>query len=198
MIPAEQRPDLPKDIMSAHMITLIALFAAATLSAPPFALSSTGISDGRVMSTVYEYAKNGCTGQNQSPPLEWTGAPTGTMSFALTIHDPDAHAPGGWWHWVIFDIPSSTTALHTGAGDGDFSTAPAGSVEGTTSFGNPGYGGPCPPVGSGVHHYVFTLYALDVAHITGASSTTDGPSLIAMIAKHALGKATLTGVFSRQ
>ena len=29
-------------------------------------------------------------GEDVSPPLEWTGAPEGTKSFAIVVHDPDA------------------------------------------------------------------------------------------------------------
>jgi Raf kinase inhibitor-like YbhB/YbcL family protein len=180
------------------MNTLIALLAASSMmSASPFALTSSGFQNGTVLSTTFEFSGMSCTGQNTSPPLHWTGAPAGTKSYALTVHDPDAKAPGGWWHWVVFNIPASADGLKAAAGGGDFSAAPAGSVEGTTSFGKPGYGGPCPPVGSGVHHYIFTLYALDVAQLPGASKATSGPSLTELLSKHLLGKATLVGLFSR-
>ena len=45
-----------------------------------------------------------------SPPLAWTNAPAGTKSFALIADDPDAPA-GNWTHWVIYDLPPTTTAL---------------------------------------------------------------------------------------
>jgi Raf kinase inhibitor-like YbhB/YbcL family protein len=184
--------------MVGDMSMLLALLAASSMTnAGPFSLTSVGFQTGATMSDTYEYAGMGCDGHDVSPPLHWSGAPAGTKSYALTVHDPDARAPGGWWHWVVFNIPASADGLKTAAGGGDFSTAPTGSVEGTTSFGKPGYGGPCPPVGSGVHHYIFTLYALDVAQLAGASKSTDGPQLTELLSKHTLGKATLIGLFSR-
>jgi phosphatidylethanolamine-binding protein (PEBP) family uncharacterized protein len=97
----------------------------------------------------------------------------------------------------MFDIPASADSLAAGAGSTHASAAPAGSGEGLTSFGKPGYGGPCPPVGSGAHHYIFTLYALDESQVVGASGKTDGPTLKRLIAGHVLGSATITGRFGR-
>lgn len=183
--------------MVAGMTMLIALLAASAMMTAPFSLTSPAFQNDTVLSTTYEFDGMSCTGHNVSPPLHWSGAPAGTKSFALTVHDPDAKAPGGWWHWVVFNIPASADGLKTAAGSGDFSAAPAGTVEGTPSFGKPGYGGPCPPVGSGVHHYIFTLYALDAAQLPGASKSTTGPELTDLLSKHLLGKATLVGLFSR-
>ena len=57
-----------------------------------------------------------CTGENLSPPLAWANPPTGTKSFALMVHDPDAPTGSGWWHWVVYDIPADVAALPEGAG----------------------------------------------------------------------------------
>ncbi|HEX2693761.1 MAG TPA: YbhB/YbcL family Raf kinase inhibitor-like protein [Gemmatimonadaceae bacterium] len=102
----------------------------------------------------------GCTGQNISPTLEWSHAPAGTKSFAVTAYDPDAPTGSGWWHWVMYNIPATTTSLAAGAGNGR--NAPRGSTQGTTDFGTRGYGGPCPPPGDSPHHYKFTVFALKV------------------------------------
>ncbi|HKW45020.1 MAG TPA: YbhB/YbcL family Raf kinase inhibitor-like protein [Candidatus Eremiobacteraceae bacterium] len=179
------------------MMTLIALLAASTTAAASFTLSSQAFHDGGTIGSTYEYSGYGCTGKNVSPALRWTGVPPQTKSFALTVWDPDAPHRGGWWHWVLFDIPGSATSLAAGAGSTNSAAAPPESVEGTTSFGKAGYGGPCPPPGSGSHHYIFTLYALDEAQAAGANGTTGGPALKQLIAKHVLGSATLTGRFAR-
>jgi Raf kinase inhibitor-like YbhB/YbcL family protein len=93
-----------------------------------------------------------CDGGDQPPPLQWTGAPPGTRSFALIVHDPDA--PGGdFAHLVTFNLPPAARAYPP---DG----AAAG-VPGTNDFGKSGYNGPCPPRGHGRHRYYFTLSALD-------------------------------------
>jgi hypothetical protein len=97
-----------------------------------------------------------CNGENVSPALAWGEPPAGTQSFALIMDDPDA--PGGTWdHWVFFNISAFIRSLPEAFPSGD--TFPDGSMGGKNSWGNTGYGGPCPP--SGTHRYVFKLYALD-------------------------------------
>jgi len=93
-------------------------------------------------------AKYTCDGANVSPPLMIAGVPADAKSLALTVEDPDA--PGGTFtHWLVWKVPPSTTAIVEGQHVG---------TEEKNGFGKPGYGGPCPP--SGLHHYVFTLYAM--------------------------------------
>lgn len=75
--------------------------------------------------------------QNPSPALSWKEAPAGTKSFALIMHDPDAPMPGGFTHWVLFDIPASTTQLPEA-----FQAGSVG-VSGNSGFRRAGYGGPC-------------------------------------------------------
>lgn len=144
----------------------------------------------------FTYRGYGCDGGNVSPELRWSQAPRRTRSFALTLYDPDARGKG-WWHWVLFNIPAGTSNLAEGAGTpGGDRTAPS-AVEGKTSFGSGGYGGPCPPPGSGSHHYIFTLYALDTAVLPHAGADTTGPQLTLLIKPHALGKALLVGRYAR-
>ncbi|HEY5641418.1 MAG TPA: YbhB/YbcL family Raf kinase inhibitor-like protein [Woeseiaceae bacterium] len=94
--------------------------------------------------------------EDVSPALSWAGAPTGTKSFALICHDPDAPLvkPGtyGFVHWVLYGIPGNVTSLPEGCDD---------FTKGVNDFGNPGYGGPMPPPGHGRHHYFFWVLALD-------------------------------------
>jgi Raf kinase inhibitor-like YbhB/YbcL family protein len=111
-----------------------------------------------------------CNGQNTSPALEWANAPAGTKSFAVTMYDPDAPTGSGWWHWVMYNIPASTTGLVAGAGNGR--NAPRGSAQGTTDFGTKGYGGPCPPVGYKPHHYYITVFALKVDRLDVPGNAT--------------------------
>ncbi len=94
-----------------------------------------------------------CEGADVSPALEWSGAPENTGSYALILDDPDAPA-GTWTHWLLWDIPKSTSALPQG-----FKPGSTG-VSGTNDSGKLGYGGPCPPRGHGGHRYFFHLYAL--------------------------------------
>ncbi|HEV3152929.1 MAG TPA: YbhB/YbcL family Raf kinase inhibitor-like protein [Candidatus Baltobacteraceae bacterium] len=150
-----------------------------------FSIASATFKPNSTMPVRTVYDKSGCTGGNRSPELHWRGAPAGTRSFAIVMHDPDAPAPGGWYHWVVYDISGATTHLAENA-------AVTGAQLGTTSWGEHPYGGPCPPPGK-VHHYNTTIYALDVAKIPGAHLT--GPQLLAAIAKHTLAKATVTCLY---
>jgi Raf kinase inhibitor-like YbhB/YbcL family protein len=101
----------------------------------------------------------GCHGENISPELHWENAPAGTQSFAVTIFDKDAPTGSGFWHWLIFNIPSNVTELKSDAGNVSKGLAPAGSVQSNTDIGMPGYMGPCPPPGP-IHEYLITVYAL--------------------------------------
>src|ERR1043166_7866827 len=76
---------------------------------------------------------------NPSPALAWKDAPAATKSFVLMVHDPDAPMPGGFTHWVLFDIPAATTSLPEG-----FQSGSVG-VSGNSGFRRVGYGGSCPP-----------------------------------------------------
>ena len=150
-------------------------------------------SKGRI---AQEHAFNGmgCTGQNVSPALNWTGAPAGTKSFAVTAYDPDAPTGSGWWHWVIYNIPADATGLASGAGNGR--NAPRGSQEGNTDFGNKGYGGPCPPVGDKPHHYHFTVYALKVDKLDVPGNAT--AAMVGFnIHANRLASASVTGLYAR-
>ena len=188
--------------MSNRTTSLVAaaLVAVALTAARPaqaqFTLSATGIAANARIPDVNAFNGMGCTGKNTSPALSWKGAPAGTMSFALTIYDPDAPTGSGWWHWVVYNIPASVTSLPAGAGDPKSTTAPAGMVQGNTDFGAPGYGGPCPPVGDKPHHYIFTVYALKVAKLDVPANAT-AAYVGFNIHGTQIGKATLTAIYGR-
>ena len=150
-------------------------------------------SKGRI-TAAHVYNSFGCTGQNVSPALNWSNAPAGTKSFAVTAYDPDAPTGSGWWHWVMYNIPATATGLAAGAGNGR--NAPSGSQQGMTDFGTKGYGGPCPPVGDKPHHYHFKVFALktDKLDVPGnATSAMIGYNLNA----NKLATATVTGLYGR-
>lgn len=95
-------------------------------------------------------------GEDVSPQLAWSGGPNEAKSFAVICHDPDAPlvSPGsyGFVHWVLYNLPASTTSLEEGTRKG---------TTGSTDSGRTGYGGPMPPEGHGPHHYYFWVLALD-------------------------------------
>jgi len=160
-----------------------------------FKLSSTDIRQGGRIAANYVFNGMGCTGMNVSPELQWSGAPAGTKSFAVTAYDPDAPTGSGWWHWVVYNIPVSVTKLDRGAGDAGRNLLPAGAVQGNTDFGTAGYGGPCPPPGK-PHHYIFTVYALNTDKLdlpAGATAAYVGFNLHG----HTIAMAKLTALYSR-
>ena len=133
----------------------------------------------------------GCTGGNQSPPLRWSGAPKGTLSYVLTLFDLDEHnTPSGWWHWVVYNLPADAVELHAGAGVVDTKALPPGAHQGRTDLGTDAYHGPCPGKGDKPHRYVFTLYALNVAELS-VPPHPSGAMVVYALQEHLLGKATL-------
>ena len=135
----------------------------------------------------------GCSGGNRSPHLRWSGAPEGTRSFAVTCFDPDAPTGSGFWHWVVVNLPPSTTELPLDAGNPASGGLPAGALQVRTDFGKPGYGGPCPPEGDS-HRYFFTVFAVGVAALP---VTADTSAAVVGFQLHfnTLDKAQLMGLF---
>lgn len=178
--------------------TAAGLAIAGAVHAEPFLLASSDIKPNATIAEAQVFNGFGCSGQNISPALKWTGAPAGTKSFALLVHDPDAPTGGaGWWHWLVVNIPATTTELPRGAGTADGKTLPAGAQQIRTDFGGPGWGGPCPPVGDKPHRYNFTLYALKVDKLDLPADA--GASLAGfMVNANAISKATLTGKYGRK
>ena len=175
------------------VLTVAALGSAA---GKEFKLTSPDVHQGKSITMAQVFNGMGCTGQNISPALAWSDAPAGTKSFAITVYDPDAPTGSGWWHWVVYNIPAATTSLPAGAGDASKNLLPAGAVQGNTDFGAPGYGGPCPPPGSKVHHYQFTVFALKVEKLdlpAGATAAYVGFNLRANM----IAKAELTALYKR-
>jgi len=156
-------------------------------------LTSSELQDGGRLGPAQVYDGYGCHGDNRSPPLSFAGAPSGTRSLALTVFDPDAPTGHGWWHWLLVDLPATSTGLPA---DIDRSGLPRGAIETRTDFGRPGFGGACPPAGSPPHHYVFTLYALDVATL-GVSAETPPEEVSAALQAHTLERAVLTVTYGR-
>src|ERR1700687_6135346 len=114
-----------------------------------FTLASTDISTGGQIAGQQVFNGFGCKGGNVSPALSWSNPPAGTRSFALLMHDPEPPTGSGWWHWIVYNIPATVSSLPAGAGDPQKNLLPAGTVQGRTDFGTPGYGGagspPRPP-----------------------------------------------------
>src|SRR5919201_4782411 len=167
-----------------HRVVWLLLGSLLVVSAagPPFPLRSPDFRNGAPIPAIHA-----CTSRNVAPTLAWAGVPPRTRSLALVVVDPDAPKPGGWVHWVVYNVPARWRTL--GA------RSPHAFDEGLTDFGTRGYGGPCPPANGHLHHYVFTLYALNVAHLAEHGLTRD--ALVRAMRGHILGTARLIGTFRR-
>jgi Raf kinase inhibitor-like YbhB/YbcL family protein len=157
-----------------------------------FEVTSPAFTDGSMLTAANAANANGCGGQNISPGLEWSGAPTATKSFAITMFDPDGAKGLGVVHWVAYDIPASRSSLSEGEGGN-----PSGHFTGgKNSAGGTVYRGPCPPLGDNPHHYVISVYALDLP----PGTLTPGMSreeLLTTIRPHVLAEASIVGRYSR-
>jgi Raf kinase inhibitor-like YbhB/YbcL family protein len=150
-------------------------------------LTSTAFAEGPPIPEKYT-----CDGPNLSPPLKWSGAPTGTKSLVLIADDPDAPS-GTWVHWVLFDLPASTNELPEDMPKSQY--VPGNAKQGLNDFRRLGYGGPCPPPGK-PHRYFFKLYALDTT-LPLKPGTTKAEVERAMT-NHVLAQAQLLGTYKRK
>jgi len=132
-----------------------------------------------------------CEGNDTSPQLAWSDVPSGTKSLALIVHDPDAPRAGGFYHWVAYNIPATSSGIQENAQKQ--SELRGGGTQGRNDFGNSGYGGPCPP--SGTHRYFFRLYALDTDLKMNSGATAK--DVEKAMQGHILGQAELMGKYQK-
>jgi len=149
-------------------------------------LSSTAFQDDGLIPSKYT-----CDGDNISPPLAWSNIPANTKSVALIVDDPDAPAKT-WVHWVLYDLPTSTTNLPETVKPQP--SLPGGGKNGRNDFNKLGYGGPCPPAGT--HRYFFKIYALDSE--TGLQPGATKEELLHAMDDHVIGQGKLVGTYQRR
>lgn len=145
-----------------------------------FSLTSSSFENNQPIPASYTHK-----GDNTSPPLTITGVPEAAKSLALILHDPDA-VNGDFVHWTMWDMPAATQSINADA-------VPVGAVQGMNGAGTNTYIGPAPPAGTGTHHYIFELYALDTALNLPHSTTRE--QLETAMANHIIAKAELIGLF---
>jgi Raf kinase inhibitor-like YbhB/YbcL family protein len=136
-------------------------------------------------------AKHTCDDRNVSPPLSWSGVPSGAKALVLIVDDPDAPS-GTWVHWVLYDLPATVSELAEDVAKSQYS---AGAKQGLNDFKHLGYGGPCPPPGK-PHRYFFKLYAVDVPLDLKPGLT--GKEVERALEKHVIGQAQLMGTYKRR
>jgi Raf kinase inhibitor-like YbhB/YbcL family protein len=147
-----------------------------------FQITSDAFANGRLMPATYT-----CDGDDVSPPLVWTGAPSGVKSFAVICDDTDAQHV--FVHWVIFNIPGTALGLPTRVPP-DI-TLEDGAKQCRNGFNGIGYGGPCPP-GGNPHRYFFHVYAIDKMLDPTITSRDD---LEKAMKGHILAEGALIGVY---
>ena len=189
------RSNTPRFAMFALAVLSLAIAARAQKSDTPakIEVSSTKLKAGEPFPVDYTV-----DGADVSPPLAWKGLPEGTRQLALICDDPDAPTPQPWVHWVIYNIPASSKGLPEKLPTDAKLTKPAdlaGAVPGRTGWGKPGYRGPAPPPGP-VHHYHFTLYALDDE--LDLKEGLNKKALIEAIEGHVIGKGELVATHQRK
>ena len=152
-------------------------------SAAAMTLSSSDIRQGEPMPAAQIYPR--CGGKNVSPELSWTGAPAAARSIVLTMIDLDVK-PAQWSHWVVVGLPTNVRTLPRGA-----AVLPRGAAAVVSNFGDAAYAGPCPPAGTGTHHYQLTVWAIAM---TRFPAVADEPAdkLAARLRAAALDRASLT------
>jgi Raf kinase inhibitor-like YbhB/YbcL family protein len=175
------RPPLPHDFLP---------------SVPELTVTSDDLGHGQRLRNEHVADIMGCTGDNLSPHLQWSGAPEGTQSFAVTCFDPDAPTGSGFWHWVVFDIPADVTELPRGAGSGDMPGLPAGAKHARNDTGEPCYVGAAPPPGHGEHRYVFTVHALGVPTL-GLDESASPASVGFNLTFNTLARGSIVATFDR-
>jgi len=157
-------------------VTKVARSIAEAPAGGPLTITSPAFGDGAPIPVQYT-----CKGANIAPPLTWS-APSGA---ALVVDDPDA-VRGPYIHWIVVGIPPGSGSTGDGQTPGGGSSLP-------NTAGQPAYTGPCPPAGTGTHHYRFTLYQLpNTYELPGGLA---GGQAAQTIAGAATAQAQLTGTF---
>lgn len=156
---------------------------------PAFSLSSPEVRDGDVLPRWARAC--GMGGEDRSPTLVWSGQPSGTKSFALTVYDPDAPTGSGYWHWAVYNIPGDASALPQDAGNPAAGLLPAAAITLPNESREERFEGAAPPAGHGEHRYVFTLSALSVERLDLPARCT--PAVLGFILRTViLARAQLT------
>ncbi|MBV8939136.1 MAG: YbhB/YbcL family Raf kinase inhibitor-like protein [Alphaproteobacteria bacterium] len=165
-------------------------------------------------------------GGNKSPAISWSKGPAGTKSYAIIMSDADvptrfddANQEGKtipaslprktFYHWVLVDMPANEQSLALGEDSSGVNKAgkPPGKrdygMRGVNDFGGflkgtfGGYDGPCPPWNDELlHHYTFTVYALDVPTL-GLQGGFGGKEASTAMEGHVLASGSITGTYTQ-
>lgn len=174
---------------------MLAAFSAMPAVADPLVLTSSTFKDGGLLAVKNAGAikdNPNCVGENISPPLSWNDPPPGTKSFAFVVFDPDGRSGLGVHHWVAYGIPADIR----GFAEGEAGKPSDKFIGGKNTAQQTVYTGPCPPAGSGFHHYNFSLIATDLDPKALPPGLTQD-QLMTQLQGHAKGVGTIVGLFGR-
>lgn len=161
-----------------------------TEAAVTITVSSSAFRNG--MAIPKQYTQDGA---NVSPPLQWSGQPSEARELVLVVEDPDAPMPNPIVHWILFGIPPTTNSLPENLPQGPGLSSPLAGRQGRNYNSEQRYTGPKPPVGHGVHHYHFQLFALDKnLNVGDAPEKND---LLKAMQGHVLAQGELIGTYER-
>ena len=161
---------------------------------PSFSVTSTDVEHGEEFAKPHYSGKFGVPGgEDVSPHLAWSGAPTETQSYVVTCFDPDAPTGSGFWHWAVVDLPADVTELPSGAGEAGNAKLPGGAFQLRHDGGTADFVGAAPPAGHGVHRYYFIVHAVDVPSLRDVGVTEDAtPGFLGLVlSSHTLARAVL-------
>ena len=159
-----------------------------------FSVTSTDVRDGEQLANTFVYIGAQPDAGNTSPQLAWSGFPPETKSFTVTCYDPDAPTPSGFWHWILVDLPASTTSLATGAGAAG-AALPGSAFHVRNDWSSKDYGGAYPPPGDRPHRYYFVVHAVD-AETLGVDSEASAAAVSFNLVFHTLARAQIVPVFA--
>jgi len=174
-----------------HFIAPFLASGAALQGQQPIKMTSPAFKNNEKIPLAYVHTH--CGGKNEIPTIQWSQPPSATKTLVLIMDDPNGRDEQGnpWVHWLVFNIPATSVGI-----DATTDLTGLGAIQGRNSWGKNSYGGPCPPIGSGVHNYQFTLYALD-NKLTIAPTATDAQVREAM-QDHVVASSVLIGRYERK
>jgi Raf kinase inhibitor-like YbhB/YbcL family protein len=160
-----------------------------------FTVTSSDVTAGAPLPVAQAYRGAADGARNASPQLSWSGFPESTQSFVVSCFDPDAPTPSGFWHWMLVDLPASSTSLEHNAGAVD-AELPAAAFHVRNDWSTWDYGGAYPPDGDPAHRYFFVVHAVDVASL--GVDRDASPAVVSFnLVFHTLARAQLVATFAR-
>jgi len=131
-----------------------------------------------------KYTQNG---ENMSPPLAWSKGPAGTRTYVVLAEDAGVNRRDPVFHWVLYNVPAATTALHQALPTD--ATLENGAMQGLNVRKTSGFLGPKPPAGQ-THPYHFEVFALNTK-LDLDPAKTDRNAVLSAMKEHVLAEGDI-------